>query len=72
MALVSEPEITTVDGIVFYYYSALSNIMVIAAEGYEVNTVFHVTPYVVANRQRHYRHATYGEKDGILITAGYD
>ena len=46
MALVSEPEITTVDGIVFYYYSALSNIMVIAAEGYEVNTVFHVTPYV--------------------------
>ncbi|CAH3990831.1 hypothetical protein AI2756V1_2885 [Klebsiella pneumoniae] len=37
MALVSEPEITTVDGIVFYYYSALSNIMVIAAEGYEVN-----------------------------------
>lgn len=49
MVLVSEFEIIIVDGIVFYYYSVLFNIMVIVVEGYEVNIVFYVIFYVVVN-----------------------
>ena len=65
MSLISKSKITTINSVVFYYNCTLSNITVIAAECYEVNTVFMSHLMYVANRQNHYRHATYGEKGGF-------
>ncbi|MNR64215.1 hypothetical protein D3C85_1867810 [compost metagenome] len=56
MPLVGETKIPTVNRIVFYNYSPLTDIIVIAAECNEIDTVFHVTPYLVAKWPVHYSH----------------
>lgn len=49
MTLVGETKIATVNGVVFNNNSPLTNIIVIAFECNEIDTVFHVAPFMLPN-----------------------